>query len=64
MRNLTLAGPLVALLLSACGQTGPLYLPDEGVQTPVEIRTPEEIEKEKKEKPAEPARPAQPPPGG
>ena len=26
--------------LSACGQTGPLYLPDEGVETPVEIRGP------------------------
>ena len=23
---------------AACGQTGPLYLPDEGVTTPVEIR--------------------------
>ena len=58
MRKLTLTVPLLPLLLSACGQTGPLYLPDEGVRTPVEIRTPEEIEKEKKEKPA------QPPPGG
>jgi predicted small lipoprotein YifL len=27
-------------LLTACGQTGALYLPDEGVQTPVEIRAP------------------------
>jgi len=27
-------------MLSACGQTGPLYLPDEGVETPVEIRGP------------------------
>jgi len=26
--------------LYGCGQTGPLYLPDEGVQTPVEIRGP------------------------
>lgn len=26
--------------LAACGQTGPLYLPDEGVETPVEIRGP------------------------
>jgi predicted small lipoprotein YifL len=25
-------------LLAACGQTGGLYLPDEGVTTPVEIR--------------------------
>lgn len=29
---------VVASLLTACGQTGPLYLPDEGVTTPVEIR--------------------------
>ena len=28
----------LACLLAACGQTGPLYLPDEGVTTPVEIR--------------------------
>jgi predicted small lipoprotein YifL len=28
------------LPLTACGQTGALYLPDEGVQTPVEIRAP------------------------
>ncbi len=35
---------LVALfatvLLAACGQTGSLYLPDEGVETPVDIRSP------------------------
>ena len=31
---------LCAALLAACGQTGSLYLPDEGVETPVEIRTP------------------------
>ncbi|MGQ0383799.1 MAG: LPS translocon maturation chaperone LptM [Gammaproteobacteria bacterium] len=30
----------LALLLAACGQTGALYLPDEGVETPVEIRGP------------------------
>jgi predicted small lipoprotein YifL len=30
---------LVACLTAACGQTGPLYLPDEGITTPVEIRT-------------------------
>ncbi|MGA0705962.1 MAG: LPS translocon maturation chaperone LptM [Steroidobacteraceae bacterium] len=28
----------LALGLAACGQTGPLYLPDEGLDTPVEIR--------------------------
>lgn len=26
-------------LLAACGQTGPLFLPDEGITTPVEIRS-------------------------
>jgi predicted small lipoprotein YifL len=26
--------------LAACGQTGSLYLPDESVETPVEIRGP------------------------
>ena len=26
--------------IAACGQTGALYLPDEGVETPVEIRGP------------------------
>lgn len=29
---------LAACLLAACGQTGALYLPDEGITTPVEIR--------------------------
>jgi len=29
---------LAACLLTACGQTGALYLPDEGITTPVEIR--------------------------
>ena len=33
--------PIIALLpaFAACGQTGPLYLPDANVETPVEIRT-------------------------
>ena len=33
---------LIALTAAAagCGQTGSLYLPDKGVETPVEIRTP------------------------
>jgi len=35
-----LAGLFAAALLAACGQTGSLYLPDEGVETPVDIRTP------------------------
>ena len=32
--------PWLLLALAACGQTGPLYLPDANVETPVEIRTP------------------------
>ncbi len=40
---------LIAILLSGCGQTGALYLPDESVQTPVEIRTESEAEKNKDE---------------
>ena len=50
---LTLACVALACLLAACGQTGPLYMPDEGVTTPVEIR----------KAPAEtaPAAPAEPP---
>jgi predicted small lipoprotein YifL len=44
--------------LAACGQTGALYLPDESVETPVEIRSPADIEKEKKDqKPAPPPGP-------
>ena len=55
---------LLATLLSACGQTGPLYLPDESVETPVEIRGPAapqpakpEDEPKKDEKPAQPPEP-------
>lgn len=29
---------VLSLGLAGCGQTGPLYLPDEGLDTPVEIR--------------------------
>ena len=50
---------IIALLpaFAACGQTGPLYLPDANVETPVEIRptatpapapAPAEEDKEKK----------------
>ncbi|MBX3704325.1 MAG: lipoprotein [Steroidobacteraceae bacterium] len=55
-----LAALAAAALLAACGQTGQLYMPDEGVTTPVEIRgpgtaapapAPEEDEKEKKTEP-------------
>jgi predicted small lipoprotein YifL len=38
MRRLPLI--LAAALLAACGQTGPLYLPDAGIETPVEVRGP------------------------
>jgi predicted small lipoprotein YifL len=37
-RKALLAGVAGASLLAGCGQTGALYLPDEGVTTPVEIR--------------------------
>jgi predicted small lipoprotein YifL len=30
---------LLASAASACGQTGSLYLPDESIESPVEIRT-------------------------
>jgi predicted small lipoprotein YifL len=41
--------------VAACGQTGSLYLPDEDVETPVEIRKTGDPQKEKKdEKPAVP----------
>jgi predicted small lipoprotein YifL len=48
--------PLVLALTAVaagCGQTGPLYLPDKGIETPVEIHAPQaEPEKEKKEEKA------------
>ena len=40
MRMSIVTGLGAAGFLAGCGQTGPLYLPDEGVQTPVEIRAP------------------------
>ena len=30
---------MTPLLIAGCGQTGALYLPDAGVETPVEVRT-------------------------
>jgi predicted small lipoprotein YifL len=55
---------LSAILLSACGQTGSLYLPDASVDTPVEIRGPAapapaqpEDEAKKDEKRAQPPEP-------
>ncbi len=51
----------LALAAHGCGQTGSLYLPDDRVETPVEIRGPGETpppeDEKKEEKPA-------PPPGG
>lgn len=32
--------PAAIVVLAGCGQTGPLYLPDAGVETPVEVRSP------------------------
>jgi len=32
--------PAALAALAGCGQTGALYLPDAGVETPVEIRSP------------------------
>jgi len=42
MSALHILRPLVSLAflaLAGCGQTGALYMPDEGVETPVEVRT-------------------------
>ncbi|MBM4220024.1 MAG: hypothetical protein FJ171_10450 [Gammaproteobacteria bacterium] len=49
----------LALTLAAagCGQTGSLYLPDESVETPVEIRGPDQMPAEEKEKDQEPSQP-------
>jgi predicted small lipoprotein YifL len=45
----------VALIATGCGQTGSLYLPDESVETPVEIRVPAEpAEDEEKKKDTQP----------
>ncbi len=49
MRVVLILAALIAV--TACGQTGSLYLPDDTVETPVEIRTqpaPADDEKEKK----------------
>ena len=49
-------------LLAACGQTGPLYLPDEGITTPVEITSaPVPAPAAKPETPREDDEPAPPP---
>jgi predicted small lipoprotein YifL len=55
----------LAIAVAGCSQTGSLYLPDEGVETPVEIRGPGEAaapapaaqkpaEEKKEDKPAQP----------
>jgi len=51
----------LAIAAAGCGQTGSLYLPDDQVETPVEIRGPGEsappappAEEGKKDKPATP----------
>ena len=58
-----------ACLLGACGQTGPLYLPDEGVTTPVEIRpapasSAAADEEQKEEEEADASEDGQPRPAG
>ena len=40
-RAMRLALLAVAAAVAACGQTGSLYLPDESIESPVEIRTSE-----------------------
>jgi predicted small lipoprotein YifL len=50
------AALLLALLstATACGQTGSLYLPDESIESPVEIRDQDEEKKEEEEKATQP----------
>ncbi len=48
MMRASLVLVLVATI-AACGQTGSLYLPDESVETPVEIRTQSDADKDKDE---------------
>jgi predicted small lipoprotein YifL len=50
---------MVGTAVAGCGQTGSLYLPDESVESPVEIRTappqtPPKDEEKKDDEPAEP----------
>ena len=52
---------VASMLAGGCGQTGSLYLPDESVETPVEIRGPGEeppadsvVDGKKQEKPTQP----------
>ena len=48
----------LAIAVTACGQTGSLYLPDDSVETPVEIRTQSDADKDEDEE-----KKATPPPG-
>lgn len=45
---------LVAFGVTGCGQTGPLFLPDDTIETPVEIRGPGEQEEKEEEKATQP----------
>jgi predicted small lipoprotein YifL len=45
---------LLGAMATACGQTGSLYLPDEEVETPVEIRTPPPEDKDEEDEVTKP----------
>jgi predicted small lipoprotein YifL len=47
----------LAFAATGCGQTGPLFLPDDSVETPVEIRGPGEKEEKEEEKATTPPGP-------
>jgi predicted small lipoprotein YifL len=53
--------PLAILALAGCGQTGALYMPDEGVETPVEVRTTQTPAPESAPTPAPTPTPTPPP---
>jgi predicted small lipoprotein YifL len=53
-RPMRLLVAVIAPVVAACGQTGSLYLPDETIESPVEIRTTTDDEDKKEEKTAEP----------
>jgi predicted small lipoprotein YifL len=52
---------VLALTAAGCGQTGPLYLPDKDVETPVEIRGPAPQTEPKPEEEDEDEKATQPP---
>jgi predicted small lipoprotein YifL len=45
---------VVAIGVTGCGQTGSLFLPDDTIETPVEIRGPGEKEEKEEEKATQP----------